>query len=61
MKIEDFIGKRVIFSIRESDDLEGKLLGMDDRGFFLQDDDTIIHYISDNNNIISIDYDPRMI
>ena len=61
MKLEDFIGKRVIFCIRDSDNYEGKLLGMDDRGFFLQDDEGIIHYMSDNNNIISIDYDPRML
>ena len=59
MQLSDFINKKVVIVMRDVDDYEGTLIEIDDRGYFLEDSDRTVHYIPDNNNVISIDYEPN--
>lgn len=58
--LSDFIGKKVLVTIRDSDDIVGKLLSVDNGGYVIQDDDDskIFYFIPEANNVISITHDP---
>lgn len=55
MQLSEFISRKVTILMRDLDDFEGTLIGIGDMGYFLKDDSGTIHYIPDNNNVVSID------
>ena len=51
----DMLGKKVTISIRNSDDIEGILLSIENGGYFIKEDNDNHYFVPEANNVVFVE------